>query len=142
MSDSQIIKEWLRYAHNDLIVAHHSFEDLHPKQTEISCYHCQQCAEKALKGYLIFKDIEPPRIHDLIKLCQMCMEYDNQFMEILDCCIVLNKYSSNIRYPNELVPDDSIAKLAIDKAQQIYDFCVAKIPEIEQKVCGELDSDE
>jgi HEPN domain-containing protein len=93
MNDNQIIKEWFRYAHNDLIVAHHSFEDLYPKQTEIACYHCQQCAEKALKGYLIFKDIEPPRIHDLIKLCQMCIEYDSQFHTILDCCIVLNKKS-------------------------------------------------
>jgi hypothetical protein len=64
------------------------------------------------------------------------MEYDNQFKVMLDCCIVLNKYSSNIRYPNEFAPDDSIAKLAIDKAQRVYDFCISKIPEIE-KIGGE-----
>jgi hypothetical protein len=41
---------------------------------------------------------------------------------------VLTKYSSNVRYPNELVPEEAIAKIAIDKAQQVYDFCVSKIP--------------
>ena len=48
-----LIDQWLRYANNDLIVAKHSFEDLHPKQTEIASYHCQQCAEKALKAFLL-----------------------------------------------------------------------------------------
>jgi len=42
MSATEIVMEWLRYAHNDLIVAKHCFEDIHPKQTEISSYHCQQ----------------------------------------------------------------------------------------------------
>jgi HEPN domain-containing protein len=126
MSDSHVIIEWLRYAHNDLTVARHSFEDLHPKQVEIACYHCQQCAEKALKGYLVFKDTEPPRIHDLITLCQMCMKYDQQFTTLYDYCTVLTKFSSNVRYPNELVPDEAIAEFAIGKAQQVYDFCVSK----------------
>jgi HEPN domain-containing protein len=131
MSDSSLIEEWLRYAFNDLLAARHLFEDLYPKQTEIACYHCQQCAEKALKGYLIDKDREPPRIHDLIKLCQMCMEHDNQFITIYDYCTVLTKFSSTVRYPNELAPDEAIAKHTIDKAQQVYDFCVSKIPEME-----------
>jgi|GEM_PF-3903623 len=39
MSELSIADEWLRYASNDLIVAKHCFEDLHPKQTEIASYH-------------------------------------------------------------------------------------------------------
>ena len=54
MSDINIVKEWFRYSHNDLISARHLFEDLHPKQTEIASYLSQQCAEKALKGFLIY----------------------------------------------------------------------------------------
>jgi hypothetical protein len=50
----------------------------------------------------------------------------------------VNKYSSNIRYPNELAPDEAIAKLAIAKARQVYDFCVSKRPEIEKNDGGEL----
>ncbi|MHB9295129.1 hypothetical protein PilKf_00870 [Pillotina sp. SPG140] len=33
------LREWLRYAHNDLIVTKHCFEAFNPKQTEISAYH-------------------------------------------------------------------------------------------------------
>jgi HEPN domain-containing protein len=51
MNGHNIVAEWLRYANNDIIVAKHCFEDLHPKQTEIASYHCQQCAEKALKAF-------------------------------------------------------------------------------------------
>jgi HEPN domain-containing protein len=46
MNEFKIVIEWLRYAKNDLVVAKHC--DLHPKQTEIASYHCQQCAEKTL----------------------------------------------------------------------------------------------
>ena len=59
MSDNKIVQEWFRISQNDLISAQHLFNDLYPKQTEISCYHSQQCAEKALKGYLISLDIAP-----------------------------------------------------------------------------------
>ena len=76
MSDSLLAQEWFRFSQNDLISAYHLFEDLYPKQLEIACYHSQQCAEKVLKGYLISKEIEPPWTHNLIELCQKCIEYD------------------------------------------------------------------
>jgi HEPN domain-containing protein len=133
MTGISLIQEWFRYSHNDLIVARHSFEDLHPKQTEIACYLCQQCAEKALKAYLLFKEIDPPRIHNLVQLCQMCMDFDGAFSTIQDACADLSPFAATVRYPNELAPDDAIAKRAIDKAQQVYDFCASKIPEMEKR---------
>ncbi|MDR1931643.1 MAG: HEPN domain-containing protein [Spirochaetales bacterium] len=48
-----MVREWFRYAHSDLRTAKHMFNDVDPKETEISCFHCQQCAEKALKAYLV-----------------------------------------------------------------------------------------
>ena len=83
MSDLEIIKEWLRYAHNDLIVAKHCLENLYPKQTEIASYHCQQSAEKSLKAFLINKNIEPPKTHDLKLLCKMCQNSDSSFSVVL-----------------------------------------------------------
>jgi len=128
MSDIKLVHEWLKYSQNDLISAKHLYEDLHPKQTEVACYLSQQCAEKALKGYILYKDTEPPKTHNLVELCQICANYDNSFSEILDACADLTPYGVAVRYPNELAVDDVIAKLAISKAQSIYDFCVGKIP--------------
>jgi HEPN domain-containing protein len=127
MNGSKLVQEWFKYSQNDLVSARHLFDDLYPKQLEIACYLSQQCAEKALKGYLLFKDIEPPRIHHLVELCQMCMAYDTTFSEILDACSDLTPYGVAVRYPNELAVDDTIAKFAIDKAQIVYDFCIGKI---------------
>ena len=127
MSDRELVQEWFRYSQNDLVSARHLFENLYPKQTEIACYLSQQCSEKALKGYLLFKDAEPLRTHNLVQLCQMCMEYDASFSEILDICSDLTPYGVAVRYPNELAIDDVIAKTAIDKAQMIYDFVLEKV---------------
>ena len=127
MSDINLIQEWLRYSQNDLISAKHLYDDLYPKQIEVACYLSQQSAEKALKGYILSKDIEPPKTHNLVELCQVCMYHDNTFSEILDNCADLTPYGVAVRYPNELAVDDAIAKLAIDKAQVIYDFCARKI---------------
>jgi len=104
MSDSELVRDWFRYSRNDLISASHLFYDLYPKQSEIACYLSQQCAEKALKGYL--------------------------FSEILDACADLTPYGVAVRYPNELAVDDAIAKSTINKAQIIYNFCYSKAPEV------------
>jgi len=39
---SDLVSEWLEIASNDLTVAHHLFDTMHPKPLEIICYHCQQ----------------------------------------------------------------------------------------------------
>jgi len=127
MSDIKLVQEWLKYSQNDLISAKHLFDDLYPKQTEIACYLSQQCAEKALKGYLLFRDTEPPKTHNLVELCQICMKHENTFSEVLIACADLAPYGVAVRYPNELAVDDVITKSAIDKAQIIYDFCIGRI---------------
>ncbi|MBN2050303.1 MAG: HEPN domain-containing protein [Spirochaetales bacterium] len=39
-----------------------------PGPLEIICFHCQQAAEKALKAYLAYNEIRPPKTHDLDEL--------------------------------------------------------------------------
>ena len=127
MNAVDLAKEWLKYSKSDLFTAKHMFEDVFPKETEIVCYHSQQCAEKVLKGYCIFKGIEPLKTHDLIALCHLCMTVEDSFSEILDYCSSLNPYGVAVRYPNELAVDEIIAKNAIVMAQKIFDFCCGKI---------------
>ncbi len=50
---------------------------------ETACYHCQQAAEKYLKAYLIYAEVEPPRIHDLTRLVAISKTVDRGF-EMLD----------------------------------------------------------
>jgi len=127
MNEHDIANEWLQYANNDLIVAKHCFENLHPKQTEIASYHCQQCAEKSLKAFLLYKNTEFEKTHDLKVLNKMCQDIDSSFKDIKTQCAHLNPYSVVVRYPNELSPNEDMVRLAIIKAQQVFDFCANKI---------------
>ncbi len=127
MNTLDLAKEWLRYAKSDLNTAKHMFYDVNPKETEISCYHAHQCAEKSLKAYLITRDIEPPRLHDLVELNRLCTEFESSFSVMQQYCVSLNPYGVHVRYPNELAVDDEITKSALDKAHIIFDFCTGKI---------------
>ena len=129
MSDISLVQEWLEHSHNDLISAKHLFNNLYPKQIEIASYLSQQCAETALKGFLVYNNYEPPKIHDLDVLCKLCKKYDTTFETIRNYCADLTDYGVITRYPNELEIDEASAKLAIEKAEKIYKFCLARIPE-------------
>jgi HEPN domain-containing protein len=127
MNAVDLAKEWLKYSKSDLSTAKHMFEDVYPKELEIVCYHSQQCAEKALKGYCIYKGVEPPKTHDLIALCHLCITLENTFFLMMDNCSRLNPYGVAVRYPNELAVDETFAKSAVFMAQKIYEFCYLKI---------------
>ena len=80
-----IVKEWLRFASNDINCAKHSLS-MCPVPLEIICYLCEQAAEKALKGYLVYQNVEPPKTHILKLLCKMCTDIDKSFEEITKQC--------------------------------------------------------
>ena len=127
MPTLEFANEWLLFAHNDLISAQHLFENLYPKQTNIAAYLCQQSAEKALKAFLVFHDIDPPKIHDLEKLIHLCQNIDAAFSEVEADCKKINPYGVASRYPKEVYVDDAIVTNLIIRAQKVYDFSVAKI---------------
>jgi HEPN domain-containing protein len=128
MIDKASIEEWFSISSDDLSVAFHCFENMYPKKLAIACYHCQQSAEKALKGFLVLQRIEPPKIHDLQLLCEMCIKQDASFNEIYEASSKLTPYGVATRYPKEIAVDEIITKAALQRAQKIHDFCLAKLP--------------
>jgi len=69
-----ISKEWFDIAEMDIASAKY-LQSIHPIPVEIICYHCQQSAEKLLKGFLDFNKHEIIKTHDLIALNKLCIEY-------------------------------------------------------------------
>ncbi len=68
-------QSWLVKAVRDLATAKLLLE--HPEPLlDSSVYHCQQAAEKALKGYLFWHDIPFRRTHDLGELLSQCVTID------------------------------------------------------------------
>lgn len=121
MDKNNIVKSWRDFADDDLITAKYLL-GLHPLKLEIICYHCQQSAEKMIKGFLISKNIDPPRTHDLRLLRRMCGEIADGFDDIEKACVHLTAYGVLPRYPMEMELTESDMRQAIDDADHIMSF--------------------
>ena len=130
MNETDLVKEWFDIASIDLQVAAHLFNTMHPKPLEIVCYHCQQAAEKALKGFLTDRGIEPPYTHDLEQLRLMCIEYDSSFSDatIQKASLKLSEYAVSTRYPDRPEIEEQDAAFALEEADKIYSLCANLIP--------------
>ena len=128
MTLKDLLNQWFNIAADDLEVSRGCLEKYHPPKLAISCYHSQQAAEKSLKGFLTYCDIEPPHTHDLAELCKMCMEQDVSFSNILELCNDINPYSVITRYPKEKEITKQMAQLAINQAEEVHGFCSGKVP--------------
>jgi HEPN domain-containing protein len=132
MTSTLSTKQWFYVASTDLLAARRlSAEDMHPKLLDIACFHCQQAAEKALKGFLQYKDQDPPKIHTLDVLCRLCIEQDPSFKTIYDTASALNRYITASRYPVESLIDEAMTQTAIAQAQAVYDFALSKVPPLQ-----------
>ena len=127
MDNNDIAKEWLIFAKRDLDTAMHLINTMYPKPLEIICYHCQQSAEKVLKGYLILHETMPPRTHDLLLLCEMCAQKNNDFNDIVNNCSLITMYGVQSRYPFEIEITEIEAEKATQIANDIYSFVMQKV---------------
>jgi len=117
--------KWFDYAQNDFEAASILAVQVKPK-FEIVCYHCQQCAEKMLKGYIAHKGGKLQKIHDLVVLCETCSAYDPDFEKIIEHCSDLTIFASEVRYPNVLEIENYHMQIALANAKMIRDFVLSK----------------
>jgi HEPN domain-containing protein len=114
-------KEWLSFAKMDLSSAEFLLA-MWPIPLAIICYHCQQSAEKCLKGLLALKNQIPPKMHDLSLLIDLCKPFFPEIMSVSVQCTALNPYSSQPRYPREMLITEQSMKDAIENAKVVYAF--------------------
>lgn len=110
--------ECLRYATEDFDSAEILFNQ-YRKPINVICYHCQQAAEKCLKGFLVSRGVEFERTHDLLRIIDECIKIEESFSAIVRYCMKLNPYSVITRYPSELELIDSDAESALVQARTI-----------------------
>ncbi|MBN1646449.1 MAG: HEPN domain-containing protein [Spirochaetales bacterium] len=121
------LNEWIRLAKDDINSAKHLLK-LRPVPFEIICFHCQQCAEKALKTLLIKNKIEIIRTHDLLRLCDILSE-KYSFDSILNSCARLTNFAVITRYPFSKKIDLNKKDILeyISQAENILNFVLDKV---------------
>lgn len=94
------------------------------------CFVSQQMAEKYLKAFLVYKSKSFPKIHDLLSLASILLNFlsKNELGEIKESLILLNRYYSETRYPGDF-PEFTWkdAEEAFAAANKIKEFVLRKI---------------
>jgi len=121
MNNKDIATEWFRVAQADLDSAEF-LQGMRPIPIEVICYHCQQSAEKYLKGFLALNGEVIEKIHDLVRLNKMCLKYEKNFETIEADCLLLTDYAVNVRYPFPMDINDTDMHLALKSARKIKDL--------------------
>lgn len=124
--DKELYKEWFEFAKRDLESAKFLL-NMYPKPIEIICYHCEQSAEKYLKGYLIKEGNKLERTHDLVLLNNKCKFINKDFESIEDECIELVPYGVQVRYPYQLEVAEEDMISAVKCAEKIEKFIILNI---------------
>lgn len=94
------VLQWLNYADEDIQLARHALTLSTAVPYRLVAYHAQQCAEKALKAYLVRHRIDFPYTHNISRLLEICSktaQWDNPLWDAEE----LTAYAVTTRYPGE-----------------------------------------
>ncbi|MDI6739512.1 MAG: HEPN domain-containing protein [Candidatus Edwardsbacteria bacterium] len=130
MSDAkaQLVQSWLTKAQHDLASAR-VLSASKPPLLDTAIYHCQQGAEKAVKGFLAYCNQEVEHVHDIEILIRSSMPYAAKFADWIDVGIQLTPYARIYRYPGYAVaPSPEQFKQAMTTAEGLYQFVLSLLP--------------
>jgi HEPN domain-containing protein len=92
-------------------------------------FHCQQLAEKAMKGFLAWHDHPFRKTHNLVELGQQCAAIDPGLEPVLRRAAGLTEYAWKFRYPGEPgVPSSEETGEALGIATEVYEALLSRLP--------------
>lgn len=122
----EILNNWKIKADNDLKVSEKELLSDNPI-TDAICFDSQQSAEKYLKLFLIYHNIEPKKTHLISDLLVECVKINNDFDELKEYSY-LSEYAVELRYPDDFyIPKIEEAQEAFESALYIRDFVLTRI---------------
>ena len=101
--DPELVAEtraWFAKAANDLRAAE-ALMAISPPLSSEAAFHCQQAAEKALKGFLAWHSRPFRKTHNLEELGEQCISIDSALREAVDRAVPLSEYAWKFRYPGD-----------------------------------------
>jgi HEPN domain-containing protein len=120
-------KEWLSLAGEDLVTAELSLA-ASPPLLRSCLFHCQQCAEKALKAFLAWHDVPFRKTHSLEELGEASVQIDPTLAPLLDRLVPLSNYAVRFRYPGApWRPDFDEARESLGIARGVVDFVFSRL---------------
>src|SRR5262245_26087668 len=92
--------EWVRKAEEDRTIARQISCNAQPLHDGV-CFHCQQCAEKYLKGLMEELGLTIPKTHDLDDLLSRLLPHHASLRALSRGLAFLTNFAVGVRYPGE-----------------------------------------
>jgi len=122
---TKLVRQWLAIAEEDLLLARHAMSTMKSSVPfGLIAYHSQQAAEKAIKAYLVYLDIDFPYTHDLTVLLKLCPEGSGLY-ERLFGVRALSLYGVKARYPQD--------RPKVDRKQAMQAVALAELAFVQVK---------
>ena len=120
----ELAREWLAKADVDLSAARALLATA--AHFDAVAFHAQQAAEKALKAFLVWHQVEFPKTHDIKRLLVLCRHDDAALARALAAAAELTPYGAEYRYPGDYPP---FLKEMAESGVAIADRVVASVAE-------------
>jgi HEPN domain-containing protein len=116
-----LARRWFHKAENDLLNVQNNLQS-EQYASDTVCFHCQQVAEKYLKGFLAWHRVPFAKTHDLLELLKQVSQITDADAQVLAAnLLLLDPYSVSIRYPQEYEeePDEQEVQEALQAANAV-----------------------
>jgi len=124
----ELVRNWLIKSSRDLLCAR-ELADASKPLLDSAVYHCQQAAEKAVKGFLIYHDIRFDKTHDVGLLAGQAAVVEPGFNNYLTGARLLTPYAIEFRYPGDYIePEFTDFQEAFDATALILTFVSSLLP--------------
>ncbi|MBI5841556.1 MAG: HEPN domain-containing protein [Chloroflexi bacterium] len=125
-----LVRKWIMKARRDLLSAKKLARGKDP-YLDTAIYHCQQLAEKVIKGWLVYHDISFEKTHDLRLLMILASEAEPKFKPWVDIVVQISPYATAYRYPGEVLePTEKEFLQAFKNASTLYEFVCSLLPTV------------
>ena len=124
----KIVGDWVYKADQDI----RSAETLLAQDPPLlypSCFHSQQAAEKYLKAYLTWRQVEFPKTHSIREIIGLIKTVDEGLAMNLLPAAALTPYGVDVRYPGDVPePKRRDTEVALALAGNVRDAVLKMLP--------------
>ena len=113
-------------AAHDLRAAEIGVENEAPLDTV--AFHLQQCAEKLIKAFLNWQQVQYPKTHALGALLDLAVPYQPDLESFRQRLLAMGSYAVEMRYDDELYPTADEISAGIQVARELQQKILSLLP--------------
>ena len=91
-------------------------------------FHLQQCAEKVMKAFLNWKQVQYPKTHVLTALLDLAVPHQPDLEDFRPRLLEMVTYAVEMRYDDEIYPTDEEIQAGIKTARDLHQKITSLLP--------------